>query len=275
MAPPAAPPAGAVVQFPLPDGSVVPTDQSVGQPTTAAVAGTGGNAPVVENVPTGQLVSATTSWITQTDSTAMQIVNQESSTSSSGLSGGLTSIGINRGVTPAGLAILNGQYIPGFGLPGAELKAAAAAAMSNEFLPAPAAPMTSANYGMMAWNALHPLIQLITPLGEARTAASLSGIQGLMGVQLPQAESYNSGDAFVNWVDQVLYNGGQPLTAGSVPLYGTYWLGGEGVTPSRRCRRRRRMCRRACRSWRGCGWWVRPRWRRGWRREVPMPSRRC
>ena len=34
-----------------------------------------------------------------------------------------------------------------------------------------------------------------------------------------------TGDPFVDWVDGILYNGGQPLTAGSAPLYGTYWDG--------------------------------------------------
>jgi hypothetical protein len=208
-------PAG-LVQFPSPDGSVVPSEDAVTLRSASkgggAEAGTGQEAPVAVNIPGVIQVTSLQQWAAQTNGVGLGEVDYAWQT-------------VVGGITPDGAAILASGYASG---PGQNnpLAAATAAALSSSFLPTPAAPLKCANYGQMAWNALQPLYTLLKPLHFTASAASQSAVQGLLGVQLPTPASYgNAGDAFVNWVDEMLYNNGQPLTAGSAPLYGTYWNG--------------------------------------------------
>jgi hypothetical protein len=208
-------PAG-LVRFLSPDGSVVPTEDAVTLRSASkgggAEAGTGLEAPVAVNIPGVVQVTSLQQWAAQTNGVGLGEVDYAWQT-------------VVGGITPDGRAILASAN-DGGPIQNNPLAAATAAALSSSFLPTPAAPLKSANYGQMAWNALQPLFTLLKPLHFTASAASQSAVQGLLGVQLPTPASYgNAGDAFVNWVDEMLYNNGQPLTAGSAPLYGTYWNG--------------------------------------------------
>jgi hypothetical protein len=96
------------------------------------------------------------------------------------------------------------------------------------------APMARGlNFGVMAWNALRPVFGLVERFsGGFGVEHQVQGLLaqadptgGVASVFSHASVAPNSGDPYVQWVDQILYNNGQPLTAGSAPLYGTYWDG--------------------------------------------------
>jgi len=97
---------------------------------------------------------------------------------------------------------------------------------------APTAAQVREEFAGMAWNALTPVFKALAPWTGVVSGSMQSSLQSLLGVQVYvyQGPACNQGDAFQNQIDRMLYNNGQPLTAGSAPLYGTYWNGGAGVS---------------------------------------------
>ena len=120
-----------------------------------------------------------------------------------------------------------GQVLIGLvGGPSASLADLASSAQLD-FMPPPSVPVV-ASFQVQAWNSLQPLFQLFSqsyasgPWGQAKTA-----IQSLLGIQLVDTSTLRpapTGDWLLDMVDDTLYSG-QPLTAGSMPLYRTYWDG--------------------------------------------------
>ena len=87
------------------------------------------------------------------------------------------------------------------------------------------------SFGSLAWQALAPATGLATWIDEGElplTAGTLLARGDHTGKVLDsfrpdQPIISTSNDPFVREVDAMLYNNGQPLTAGSAPLYGTYY----------------------------------------------------
>ncbi len=75
-----------------------------------------------------------------------------------------------------------------------------------------------------------PTLNLATWIGAGNLGPALVNMLSLDDSSGAVAASFyrqgmvsTSSDPLVQWVDSALYNNGQPLTAGSAPLYGTYW----------------------------------------------------
>ncbi len=88
------------------------------------------------------------------------------------------------------------------------------------------------NFGLQAWNVVAPAMNLATWIGAGNLGPALVNMLSLDDSSGAVAASFyrqgmvsTSSDPLVQWVDSALYNNGQPLTAGSAPLYGTYWDG--------------------------------------------------
>jgi hypothetical protein len=88
------------------------------------------------------------------------------------------------------------------------------------------------SFGMQAWQVVAPAMKLAMWIQADSMNRTLVGVLSLddPGGQVAanfyrQTFVSESNDPLVNWVDKMLYNDGQPLTAGSAPLYGTYWDG--------------------------------------------------
>ena len=87
------------------------------------------------------------------------------------------------------------------------------------------------NFSAQVWNSVQPLLQAMTWINGTVPQNSeymqMPGLQQVLGIRLQQASMQPSktGDPYVDWVDSMLYNNGQPLTAGSSPLYGSFWNG--------------------------------------------------
>ncbi len=86
------------------------------------------------------------------------------------------------------------------------------------------------NFGLQAWNVVAPAMNLATWIGAGNLGPSLVNLLSLDDPSGAVAATFyrqgmvsTSSDPLVQWVDSALYNNGQPLTAGSAPLYGTYW----------------------------------------------------
>ena len=133
------------------------------------------------------------------------------------------------GVTAAGRAIMHGRAVTG-GVGDPALEAATAAVLSPNFMPAAAMPQLT-NFSTQVWNSVQPVLQAMTWMNATVPQNSeymqMPGLQQVLGIRLQQASMQPSktGDPYVDWVDSMLYNNGQPLTAGSSPLYGSYWNG--------------------------------------------------
>ena len=194
--------AGAVVQFASPDVGLVPT-YAPGNTSSGSAALVAANVSL-QQVSNGQV------WLNTMAQSGTVQINQSSNVVSGGL-------------TPAGQDILEAALSPTATAAQVALGADVGAAVS--FMPAPAMPQMS-NFNTLVWNALHPLFVLTDrTLGSPSYALQWS-LQQVLKIQTPSAPLVgSSGDEFVDWVDQVLYNNGQPLTVGSAPLYGTYWDG--------------------------------------------------
>jgi hypothetical protein len=86
------------------------------------------------------------------------------------------------------------------------------------------------NYGIAMWNGVLPLLRMASRFdGGADVMYSVQGLAALAdpsgkvakALDPPQEFYSTAGDPYVRWVDQMLYNNGQPLMAGSAPLYGS------------------------------------------------------
>jgi hypothetical protein len=87
------------------------------------------------------------------------------------------------------------------------------------------------SFGMQVWQSVLPALSLAGWVQGGSVVPSLVRVLTMddAGGQLAQtvyrqpAFVANSSDPLVAWVDNALYNNGEPLTAGSAPLYGTYY----------------------------------------------------
>jgi len=94
---------------------------------------------------------------------------------------------------------------------------------------APTAAQVREEFAGMAWNALTPVFKALAPWTGVVSGSMQSSLQSLLGVQVYvyQGPACNQGDAFQNQIDRMLYNNGQPLTAGSGGLHGKKQRGRE------------------------------------------------
>jgi len=88
------------------------------------------------------------------------------------------------------------------------------------------------SFAVQAWNmVVVPVLKTANWIQGGSIGQSLVGLLSLNDTNGQLARSYNRAPDFVSssndplvWeVDSMLNNGGQPLTAGSAPLYGTYY----------------------------------------------------
>ena len=194
--------AGAVVQFASPDVGLVPT-YAPGNTSSGSAALVAANVSL-QQVSNGQV------WLTTMAQSGTVQINQSSNVVSGGL-------------TPAGQDILLAAVSPA--ATPAQMALGADVVAAVNFMPAPAMPQMS-NFNTLVWNALHPLFVLTDRTLGSPSYALQSSLQQVLKIQTPSGSMLgSSGDGFVDWVDQMLYNNSQPLTVGSAPLYGTYWDG--------------------------------------------------
>jgi hypothetical protein len=178
--------------------------------------------------PTGSPITTTPTSNTQSGGGLSQ--TSANSIGGESLVAGLLATGyVKQGLTPAGYALLSTEGAVAAASPTlSPLVSAASSALSNNFMPAPAAPSSSQMqcFQVQAWNSLRPLFQMMQPWAPGSYNVE-SSVQQLLGITRPQQPDRPSstGDPLVDWVDSILYNNGQPLTAGSAPIYGTYWDG--------------------------------------------------
>jgi hypothetical protein len=201
---------GPVVNFALPDSGVVPVASAVqqtGADRQQAAAGGGGGGAAGSSAPVAaavslQLVTNVGSWMSVTGKGVQASVHATSNVQAS---------------------VTSDLY--GFTL-------------ANQEKWALVAPMARGlNFGVTAWNALRPVFGLVERFSGGFGVEHQ--VQGLLAQTDPTggvatvfshaSVAPNSGDPYVQWVDGMLANNGQPLTAGSAPIYGTYMDGTEAL----------------------------------------------
>jgi len=155
-----------------------------------------------------QQVSDSQSWLSTSQQASQGMVNAASTAKQNQPVGGTSG-----GVVASGLASGNSA-----------LAAAASMAISSSFMLAPSAPVLS-SFNSQVWTAVQPLVQAMTWMnaGTPLSSAYLSvpSLRQVLNIASPPMAPASTGDPFVDWVDSMLYNGGQPLAVGSLPLYGT------------------------------------------------------
>jgi hypothetical protein len=195
---------GSAAQFVAPDKSLVPNDGADVQAQNQT-ASPGSGAPVRAVVPKAA-VSNSGAGLDASQRAASGAINPFASQPGAFTETTNTTSG---GATAAGVATGLGFIMVG-----------------DNFLPAPTV-LRVESFKVQAYNSLLPLFTLLSPWAGNITYSMQQNIQGMLDVRLaaPPSRMPYTGDPLVDSIDSMVYNNGQPLTAGSAPLYGTYWDG--------------------------------------------------